>query len=159
MENNLLKKHVLTSSTVELAIRYDWLLHIAELAPVHVLTLADAREVLWIEDELHRRLIVAIGHDFYPPDGTPKPTVAELKASINASLIIMAKPTPQPVPKVVEPVVKTEGNLRFKVTIISSIGSIVKTLNVKVDTRSEADAVAQETIKQLGLKKAKYKIS
>ncbi len=58
-----------------------------------------------------------------------------------------------------KPEEKTEPSLTFKITIKSSIGSVVKQKNVKVDSRSDADIEAVEMIKQLGLKKATYKIS
>lgn len=169
MKNNLTKKQVHVVPTLELAMRFNRLLHTAETMPAHVLTMADAREVLWIEDELRRRLVVAIGHDFYPPDKA-RPTIAELKASIKAgvkaSIKAVAKripkpvaaPKPKPAPKVVQPAVQTEGKLGFKVTIINSIGCTVKTLNLHVDGKGDAEAAARETIKQLRLKKATFKI-
>ena len=38
-----------------------------ETLPAGIITYADMKELIWIEDELHGRLINLIGHDFYPP--------------------------------------------------------------------------------------------
>ena len=68
MRNNLLKKEISWVPTEELNYRYCRLVQKGEMLLAHEITVADAREILWIEDELHRRLINAIGHDFYPPN-------------------------------------------------------------------------------------------
>ena len=67
MRNNLTKKQVRIVPTLELAMRFNRLMLIGETMPAGIITMADARETLCIEDELRRRLLVAIGHDFYPP--------------------------------------------------------------------------------------------
>ena len=167
MRVNLTKKEIKTVDTKELNFRFGWLMLKGETLPVDAITMADAREILWIEDQLRERLIAAIGHDFYPPDGVAKPTMADMRAklaSIAKPVLIpkpkpVAAPMPKPVPKVVQPAVQAEGKLRFKVAIINSMGSTVSTLNLQVDGKGEATAAAKETIKQLGLKKAKYKIT
>ena len=166
MRNNLTKKEIGFVPARELNYRYCWLLQKAETMPAHVLTMADAREVLWIEDELHTRLVALIGHDFYPPEGVAKPTMAELRARLSpfkkSAPTLKPKPVAEPIPKPVQPAVqpaaKEEGKLRFKVAIINTIGSTVTTLNLHVDGKGEAEVVALKTIKQLGLKKATFKI-
>lgn len=152
MRNNLTKKEVGIVPALALHRRYDYLMTLAETAPVHIITLADAKEMVWIEDEMHKRLIKLIGHDFYPPEQSAKPTMAELTSSIKKEFI-------KAIPKPIESKVKTEGKFSFNITITSSIGSVVKKENVKVDSKSEAHIKAQNMIKELGLKKATYKIS
>ena len=68
MRNNLLKREIKLISTEDLNIRYCYILKRAEELEAEDIPVADAREILWIEDELHRRLINAVGHDFYPPN-------------------------------------------------------------------------------------------
>lgn len=139
MSDNLTKKEIKTVNAGVLNTRYCWLIKKGDEMPAGVITYADMKELIWIEDELHERLIKLLGRDFYPPVKA-KPTIADLTRRKNAARV-------------------TEGKLRFKITIISSIGSVVKTLNVKVDTKSDADIMATEMIEKLGLKKATYKIS
>lgn len=174
-----LKKEIKLISTEDLNSRFCRILERAEMIDdAEDIPVADAREILWIEDELHERIIAAVGHDFYPPEVVAKPTMADLRARLNP----FKKSTPAPssklkpmskkiIPRATEIIhpcsaavtkiaeMKKEGALRFKITITSSIGSVVKTQNVKVDSRSEADTIAIDLIKELGLKKAKYKIS
>ncbi len=163
-----LKKEIKLISTEDLNTRFCRILERAEMIDdAEDIPVADAREILWIEDEMHERIIALVGHDFYPPEVEAKPTMADLRTR----LIPFKKSTPAPrvtqiihpcsayVTKKVEFEKKKEGSLRFKITITSSIGSVVKTENVKVDTRSDADTIAVDLIKELGLKKAKYKIS
>ena len=68
MKMNLSKKEIKTADTSILNTRYCWLVRKGEIFPANEITVADAKEILGIEDELHRRIIKAIGHDFYPPD-------------------------------------------------------------------------------------------
>lgn len=172
MRNNLTKKEIGFVPAKELNYRYCRLLQKAETMPAHILTMADAREVLWIEDELHIRLIALIGHDFYPPEVAAKPTMAKLRTG--STRMLKPKPPPKPMPvyhttqvihpcsagvvKKAEAEIKTKGKLRFKVAIINSLGSTVSTLNLHVDDKGNAEATARETITQLGLKKATFKI-
>jgi hypothetical protein len=167
MRNNLTKKTVRQAPTLELAMRFNRLLQTAETMPAHVLTMADAREVLWIEDELHRRLLVAIGHDFYPPEVAAKPTMADMKVKKKLALksvpvyhtTQLSHPCSAGIIKKAEAEIKTEGTLGFKVTIINSLGATAAQFNVRGDSKTCAEIAAQKMIKQLGLKKAKYKIS
>ncbi len=161
----LTKTQIKTAPTKVLNSRYCHLLEKGERIPAHEFSMAEAREILWIEDELHERLIVAVGHDFYPPEGVSKPTMADLRGLLNPfkkskpaprSII---KADPQPAPKAVESAEKTEGSLSFKIVITSSIGSTVATQKVKADSKESAGVMALKMIEQLGLKKAKYKVS
>jgi len=63
----LLKREIGTVNARVLNIRYCEIIQKGELLPANEITVAEAREILWIEDELHRRLIKLVGHDFYPP--------------------------------------------------------------------------------------------
>ena len=161
-----LKKEIKLISTEDLNTRFCRILERAEMIDdAEDIPVADAREILWIEDEMHERIIALVGHDFYPPEVEAKPTMADLRVRLSP----FKKSTPAPrATQIIHPCsaavtkkaeIKTEGTLRFKITITSSIGSVVKTENVKVDTRSDADTIAVDLIKELGLKKAKYKIS
>jgi len=82
----MLKKEIKLVSTDDLNIRYCYILDRAEKLEAKDIPVADAREILWIEDELHARVIRAVGHDFYPPDRIEsKPTiksVVELRKEI-----------------------------------------------------------------------------
>ena len=68
MRNSLTKKQIHGAGTLQLAYRFNDLMHMGETMPAGDITMADARETVWIEDELRVRLIKLIGHDFYPPD-------------------------------------------------------------------------------------------
>ncbi len=146
MRNNLTKKEIRFVPTLELAIRFNRLMLKGEVLPAREITVGDARETLYIEDELRKRLVKAVGRDFYPPDRIEKTAPSNYMISL-----LKRKP--------IEPVIEPVNKLRFKITITSSIGSIVKTKNVMVDSRSEADAEAIKIIEELGIKKATYKIS
>ena len=146
MRSNLTKKEIGYVPTVELAMRFNRLMLKGELLAAREITVGDARETLYIEDELRKRLVKAIGHDCYPPDRIEK----EHPSNYMISLIKK---------KQEEPKEEKQGNFRFKITITSSIGSVVAQQNVKVDSKSDANIKAQGMIKDLGLKKATYKIS
>ena len=60
--SNLLKKEIGFVPTRELNYRYCCLLEMPAT------TFKDMKEVIWIEDELRKRVIKAVGHDFYPPN-------------------------------------------------------------------------------------------
>lgn len=68
MRENLTKAEVKMVGTAVLNMRYCRLMLKGEALPANKITVADAREAIWIEDDLYRRLIAAVGHDFYPPD-------------------------------------------------------------------------------------------
>lgn len=65
--NRLLKKEVKVVPVKVLNMRYCRILDRAEKLDAKDIPVADAKEILWIEDELRERLIDYIGHDFYPP--------------------------------------------------------------------------------------------
>ena len=166
MKSNLLKKELELISTEDLNLRYCYILDRAEKSEAKDIPVTDAQHVLWIEDILRKRfqLIRYLGRDPYLPDQIEIEHPSNYMVSLLKS---RSKPTPKAT-EIIHPCsaavtkkaeIKTEGTLRFKITITSSIGSVVKTSNVKVDSRSEADTIAVDLIKELGLKKAKYKIS
>jgi len=62
-------------------------------------------------------------------------------------------------PPLLNPKPQLGAKIKFKITVISSIGSKVAELNVEVDSRGEADLLAGKEIRRLGLKRATYKIS
>ena len=66
--NRLLKKEIKILPTRVLNLHYYRILYKAEKMEAKDIPASDAKEILWIEDELHRRTIKAVGHDFYPPD-------------------------------------------------------------------------------------------
>ena len=72
MRNNLTKKEIRFVPTLELAIRFNRLMLKGEVLPAREITVGDARETLYIEDELRKRLVKAVGRDFYPPDRIEK---------------------------------------------------------------------------------------
>lgn len=67
MTKNLTEKEIKTVNTKVLNSRFCRLVLKGETLPANEITVADAREILLIEDELHERTIKAVGHDFYPP--------------------------------------------------------------------------------------------
>ena len=142
----LLKREVTTVNTRVLNVRYCELLQKGEEFPANEISVAEAREILWIEDELRERAIRAVGHDFYPPDRIEK----KYPSNYMVSLLKQNKIKPQ-----VEPGVK----IKFKITVTSSIGSKAAEKDVCVDSRNEADLMANKMIRDLGLKRATYKIS
>lgn len=146
MLNNLTKKEIGEVNTKVLNGRYCRLLLKGEVLPANKITVADAREILYIEDEMRKRTIKAVGHDFYPPDRIEK------KYPSNYMISIMKRDKPK---SEVKPGIK----IKFKITIMSSIGSVAAEKNVSVDSKGEADLLAGKLIRDLGLKKATYKIS
>jgi len=132
----------------------------------------DKEEIVILEKVLRRGLVKMLGRDFYPPESKkpkpkkPKPEFKPKKAAIKltkefkekfgASTGDIAATT-----RSVKSGSKVESGpkFNFKITITSSIGSKVAEKTVKVGSKGEAEAEAQEVIKQLGLKKATYKIS
>ncbi|MCK4792801.1 MAG: hypothetical protein KAV87_54230 [Desulfobacteraceae bacterium] len=145
--NRLLKREIKLVPTEDLNIRYCRILERAELLDAEDIPVADAREVLWVEDELRRRTIKAVGHDFYPPDRIEK----ESPSNYMTTLLRRNKPKPELKPP--------NTKIKFKITVKSSIGSVVAEKNVLVDIRGEADLLANKLIRDLGLKKATYKLS
>lgn len=155
MRVNLTKKEVREVPTLELAIRFNRLMLKGELLSAREITVGDARETLYIEDELRRRLIKQLGRDPYPPDRVEE----EKPSNYMISLLKSRQSKPKPESKIVNYEKKVEGRFSFKITIVSSIGSVVARQNVKVDSKSDANIKAVEMIDKLGLKKATYKIS
>lgn len=146
MKNNLTKQEINEANAYELTLRFNSLLQKVETKPIKTITIADAREIIYIEDELRRRLIKLLGRNFYPPDKIEK----KHPSNYMISLLERNKPKPE---------VESDIKIKFKVTIKSSIGSIIKEKDIYVDSRPEADLLACKMIKDLGLKKATYKIS
>ena len=144
--NRLLKKEIKLVPVRVLNMRYCRILERAETMHAKDIPVADAREVLWIEDELRNRLVSYVGHDFYPPDRIEKEHPSNYMVEILKS-------------RQDKPEEKIEGKFSFKITITSSIGSIVARQSVKVNSKSDANIEAQKIIERLGLKKATYKIS
>lgn len=159
-------KEIGTVNTKVLNTRFCQLMLKSETLPANEISVAEAREVIRIEDELHQRMIRAVGHDFYPPDRIEKQAPSNYMISLLKS---RQEPTPRAteisnpcsaaVIKKAETEMKTEGQFRFKIIITSSIGSVVAQKNVKMNSRSDADLAAQNLIKLLGLKRATYKIT
>ena len=139
----LLKKEIGTVNAGVLNTRYCEILEKGETLPANEISIAEAREILWIEDELRGRLIKFVGHDFYPPD-----RVEEKKPQGNTIKEILAPTEPKPGAKI-----------KFKVTVTSSIGSKAAEFTVEADTKAQADILARQQIRKLGLQGASYKIS
>lgn len=133
----LLKNEIKFITTEALNTRYCYILSRGETFDAKDIPVTDAQEILWIEDELRRRLIKIVGHDFYPPDR-----------------IEGKKPT-QPT----ETKPKISNNIKFKVVVTSSIGSKAAQFSVEANTKSEADILIHKEISKLGLIGAKYKIN
>lgn len=144
--NRSLKREINLISTEDLNTRYCRILERGEMLDADDIPITDAREVLWIEDELRSRLIKQLGRDPYPLDRIEK------KYPSNYMISIMKSNQPKSE-------VKTEIKIKFKIIVTSSIGSKVAEKTVEVDSRSEADLQANKLIRNLGLKKATYKIS
>jgi len=138
----LLKREISTINTGILNTRYCELLQKGEELPADEISIAEAREILWIEDELHVRVIRAVGHDFYPPDRVEsRPTI---KSMIGPKRETETKPGEK---------------IKFKVTVTSSIGSKAAEFSVNADTKEKADLLARKEIRKLGLSGASHKIS
>lgn len=144
----LLKREIRIVKAGVLNSRFCWLVKRGEEMPANVITYADMKELVWIEDELHRRLLLYLGRDPYPPDRVKEPAPSNYMISLLKKKSVEHEVEPTPGPK-----------LNFKTVITSSIGSKVAEYSVKVNSKSDADAEAQKTITKLGLKRATYKIS
>ena len=143
----LLKKEISVVNTSVLNMHYCRILERGETMAAKSIPVADAKQILWIEDELKERTIKAVGHDFYPPDRIEK----EAPSNYMITLLKRNKPKPELKPP--------NTKIKFKITVTSSIGSIITTQNVKVDLKSDADLLANKLIKDLGIKRATYKLS
>jgi hypothetical protein len=127
----------------------------------------DKEEIVILEKVLRRGLVKMLGRDFYPPESKkPKPEFKPKKAAIKLTKEFKEKfgastgdiaATTRSVKS--GSTVESGPKFNFKITITSSIGSKIAEKTVKVGSKGEAEAEAQEVIKQLGLKKATYKIS
>ena len=62
-------------------------------------------------------------------------------------------------PPLLNPKPKLGTKIKFKITVTSSIGSKVAEKRVEVDSRNKADLLACSMIRDLGLKRATYKLS
>lgn len=113
--------------------------------PAGVITYGDMKEILWIEGELRIRLIKLLGRDVYPPDRVEKKYPSNY-------MISLLKPNQH------KPKTKPGIKINFKVAVISSIGSKAAEFKVQADSKAEAGLLANEKIRELGLKRATYKI-
>ena len=152
----LLKKEIGTVSTTVLNMRYCRILERGETMDAKDIPVADAREILWIEDELRKRVIKGVGHDFYPPD--------HIEEYPKATPKFMPNPPPQnntikeilkPTKEMVKPGVK----IKFNIVVTSSIGSKAANFRVEADSKDEADIMARKMIRKLGLQGATHKIN
>ncbi len=140
MRSNLLKKEVKKFSTDELNYRFCHLVKKGETLPVSEITMADAKEILWIEDELRERVIRGVGHDFYPPDRVEeKPSIKTILSNKQSSPPLGLK-------------------IPFKVVVFNSIGTKTKGFSVNADSKNEADILARKEIRKLNIQRATYKI-
>ncbi len=144
--NRLLKREINLMPTEDLNTRYCHILQRGETLDADDIPVIDTREILWIEDELRKRLIKAIGHDFYPPDRIEK----QYPSNYMISLLNQNKIKPK-----VEPGIK----IKFRVTVTSSISSKVAQFSVQADSKTEADILVCKEIRKLGLTKVTYKLS
>ena len=142
--NRLLKKEIKLVPVKVLNMRYCRILKRAETMDAKDIPVADAREILWIEDELRRRLIGYVGHDFYPPDRIEK--VAP--SNYMTSLLKSAKSGPESAIKI-----------KLRAVIKSSLGSKVAEVSVETDSKINADILVRKEIRKLGLKGVSYKLS
>ncbi|MCK4820878.1 hypothetical protein KA005_34250 [bacterium] len=142
--NRLLKKEIKLVPVPVLNMRYCRILERAETMDAKDIPVADAKEILWIEDELRRRLISYVGHDFYPPDRIEK----EPPSNYMISLLKSAKPKPEPGIKI-----------KFRAVIKSSLGSKVAEVSVEADSKIKADILIRKEIRKLGLTGTTYKLS
>jgi len=153
---NLLKREVREASTLFLAMRYNYLLTLGETLPANEISVADAREILWVEDELHRRLIKAVGHDFYPPDRIEeKPKVTSLVKSrvpVDSGMVgvLLGRSEPKPKPDI---------KIQFRIQVFSSLGGKAAEFSVHADSKSEADKLARQMMRRLRLQGSRYKMS
>lgn len=142
----LLKREITLVSTMVLNMHYCRILEKGEKLAAKDIPIADAKSILLIEDELRARIIRAVGHDFYPPDRIEKQHPSNYMISILKPVVAEPKPA-------------LDTKIKFKITIMSSIGSKAAEKNIHVDSKSEANILANKMIRDLGLKKATYKLS
>lgn len=134
-------------NTKVLNVRFCELMQKGETLPAKEITVADARKILYIEDEMRKRTIKAVGHDFYPPDRI------EEKHPSNYMITLLRRNKPKPELK------PPNTKIKFKITVKSSIGTVAAEKNISVDSKSEADLLAGKLIRDLGIKRATYKLS
>ena len=161
----LMKKEIGKVNTWMLNIRYCHLLEKGEKIPAHEFSIGEAREILWIEDELHRRVIMAVGHDFYPPDRVEEKKALKCNLS-NERKAPYAKPEPssqsKPMkesPQAAKPKPAPGIKIKFNIVVTSSIGTQAAKFSVEADSKAEADLMALAEIRKLGLKRATHKIT
>ena len=142
--NRLLKKEINLISTEDLNTRYCRILERGEILDADDIPVIDAREILLIEDELRKRLVKAIGYDFYPPDRIEK----KPPSNYVASLLKSTKPKQEPGIKI-----------KFRAVVKSSLGTKVAEVSVEADSKTEADILVRKEIRKLGLTGATYRLS
>ncbi|MCK4759018.1 MAG: hypothetical protein KAT69_03170 [Candidatus Aminicenantes bacterium] len=143
--SNLTKKEIGTVNVAVLNARYCRLILKGETLPANEISVANAREILWIEDELRRKIIKLVGHDFYPLDH-----IEEKEISDNCAKKILSP---------IKPKIKPGLKIKFHITVISSIGIKAANFNVEADSKNQADILARKQIRKLGLHGATHKIS
>lgn len=135
-----------TVNTRVLNTRFCELMQKGETLPANEISVAEAMEILRIEDELHKRLIKAVGHDFYPPDRIEKQYPSNYMISLLES-------------KQSKPEIKLGLKIKFNVVVKNSMGSKVATFSVDADSKLGADILARKQIRKLGFVGISYKIS
>lgn len=140
----LLKREIRMVNANVLNMHYCRILEQGETMAARDIPAANAKQILWIEDEFRRRLIKLIGHDFYPPDRIekrpPSDYMKSLLKSVKSKLMLGSK-------------------INFRVVVTSSIGHKAAEFIIRADTRIEAEQLAGEEVRKLGLRGARYKIS
>lgn len=141
----LTKKEIKVVNARVLNSRFCRLMEKGETLPASEFTVAEARELLWIEDELHERLIKLVGHDFYPPD-----RVEEKELPSNSIAAVLGRNKLE---------VKTDAKIKFPVTVYNSMGTKVAEFPVEADTKIEADKLARREIRKLRLERVTHKLN
>ena len=127
---------VMSSRLWRLTIQYCRILDRAEKLDAKDIPIADAKAILRIEDELRKRLIKAIGHDFYPPAPIEAKEIPKTKLELSVGR-----------------------KIKFPVTVTSSLGTKVASFSVEASTKIEADMQAPQMIRSMGLKRVSHKLS
>lgn len=135
-----------TVNTKVLNARFCELMEKGETLPANEISVAEARETLRIEQELHERLLKAVGHDFYPPDRIE----TEPPSNYMIGLLKSRQSKTETAPGL---------KIKFHVVVTSSLGSKAAEFNVHAESKDHAGLLAHEKIRELGLKRAKVKIS
>ncbi len=148
---NSLEEEVRQLSAMELTLEYNRLLFLIEYNELPSISLAAAKKLLYVEEELNNRR-----DKLLPGLPKPEPPKEEEPEDANYMNVILGSYYKRKLKPKVEP----EAQLRFFVKVKNSLNATVASIPVMASSKGEAIVTAKEKCKQkFGNKKLKFEVS